>query len=258
MVDPDSMFRDSSTGGHPPVGSRNLLDSAVRTRAGGVPGRHGVVRLHPDEHWGGTLQEILRDVREEAVVAVCAPRQMKRYYHREALVLRDLLEAGRRVRVLYSRNYAITRDPVPGPLPSTIAPHTKVTGIEFPNTIIIDRRVAVLWNGSDDPRPDALLVREPSLLRALHQFAATTWDSAVGLPGCPVRSGLELDAMSIAVLEALGAGLKDEVAARRLSVSLRTYRRHVAAVMVRLEVDTRYQLGARASELGFRSRLAGS
>ncbi|MGS2805753.1 hypothetical protein [Nocardia sp. MW-W600-9] len=110
---------------------------------GVVAEQRGVVRLFPDEKWGGSLQKMLQEVREEAVVAVCAPLQMKRYYQREALVLRDLLEAGRRVRVLYSQNYATSRAPVPGSLPSVMAPHTKVTGVEFPNTIIIDRRVAV-------------------------------------------------------------------------------------------------------------------
>lgn len=226
----------------------------VDPNIGEVAEQQGVVRLYPDENWGGSLQQMLQEVREDAVVAVCAPLQMKRYYQREALVLRDLLAAGRRVRVLYSQNYATSRDPVPGSLPSVMAPHTKVTGVEFPNTIIIDRRVAVLWHGANAARPDALMIHEPSLLQALHQFATTTWDSAVGLQTSPERSRPGLGAVEIAVLEVLGAGLKDEVAARRLSVSLRTYRRYVAAIMVQLGVGTRYQLGVRAAELGFGCR----
>ncbi|MFC9896431.1 hypothetical protein ACFVMC_22315 [Nocardia sp. NPDC127579] len=201
----------------------------------------GVERVVPDESWGGNLQRILGTVREEAVVAVSAPRRMKRYYQSEALVLRDLLDAGRRVRVLYSRDYAVSRVPDPGPFSTLMAAHTKVTGIDFPNTIIVDRRMAVVWSAA---RSDAVLVREPSLLRALYQFTTTTWDSATLLARQP-----RLDAMSAAVVQALGAGLTDEAAAKRLSVSLRTYRRHVALLMARLGVRTRFQLGARIAQI---------
>jgi DNA-binding NarL/FixJ family response regulator len=52
------------------------------------------------------------------------------------------------------------------------------------------------------------------------------------------------------ILEALGSGLTDEAAAKRIGVSLRTYRRRVAELMARLEADSRFQAGLRAGELG--------
>ena len=52
------------------------------------------------------------------------------------------------------------------------------------------------------------------------------------------------------ILRALGAGLTDEAAARRLGVSLRTYRRRVAELMATLDADSRFQAGVRAGELG--------
>jgi DNA-binding NarL/FixJ family response regulator len=48
----------------------------------------------------------------------------------------------------------------------------------------------------------------------------------------------------------LGAGLKDETAARELGLSLRTYRRRVADLMAALGADSRFQAGLRARELG--------
>jgi len=57
-------------------------------------------------------------------------------------------------------------------------------------------------------------------------------------------------AISLTVLQTLNAGLKDEVAARRLSVSLRTYRRHIAELMDYFGVKTRFQLGVRVAEVG--------
>lgn len=71
-----------------------------------------------------------------------------------------------------------------------------------------------------------------------------------------MRDGRELaefDALTLAVVAVLSTGLKDEAAARRLSVSLRTYRRYVADIMTRLGVATRFQLGVRAAELGILS-----
>ncbi|MGW0593258.1 hypothetical protein [Streptosporangium sp. NPDC002607] len=52
------------------------------------------------------------------------------------------------------------------------------------------------------------------------------------------------------ILEALGSGLTDESAAKRLGVSLRTYRRRVAELMAKLEADSRFQAGLRAGRLG--------
>ncbi|MET9490048.1 hypothetical protein [Nocardia sp. NPDC006630] len=57
-------------------------------------------------------------------------------------------------------------------------------------------------------------------------------------------------AISLAVLQTLNAGMKDEVAARQLSVSLRTYRRRVADLMGYFGVDTRFELGVQAAEVG--------
>ncbi|NEE20393.1 response regulator transcription factor, partial [Streptomyces sp. SID7499] len=42
----------------------------------------------------------------------------------------------------------------------------------------------------------------------------------------------------------------DEVAARELTVSVRTYRRYVAEIMTLLDATSRFQAGVRAAELG--------
>nr|WP_244891539.1 LuxR C-terminal-related transcriptional regulator [Rhodococcus erythropolis] len=73
--------------------------------------------------------------------------------------------------------------------------------------------------------------------------------------GLPLRDHIDLrrrdfDNIAIAIIRALSAGSTDEVAARQLSVSPRTYRRHLASIMERLGITTRFQLGARAAELG--------
>ncbi|MEV7791238.1 transcriptional regulator [Streptomyces sp. NPDC087512] len=52
------------------------------------------------------------------------------------------------------------------------------------------------------------------------------------------------------ILSRLQMGITDEVAARELSVSVRTYRRYVAEIMALLGASSRFQAGVRAAELG--------
>ena len=53
------------------------------------------------------------------------------------------------------------------------------------------------------------------------------------------------------VLELMSSGLTDEAAARHLSVTDRQFRRYVAAVMVKLDAVSRFQLGVRAADRGW-------
>jgi DNA-binding CsgD family transcriptional regulator len=81
-------------------------------------------------------------------------------------------------------------------------------------------------------------------------WRATIWDSAVDLDTYLRSKAPHLDADGRVILEALGSGLTDESAAKRLGLSLRTYRRRVAELMAKLEADSRFQAGLRAGELG--------
>ncbi|OPF84611.1 LuxR family transcriptional regulator [Streptomyces antioxidans] len=52
------------------------------------------------------------------------------------------------------------------------------------------------------------------------------------------------------ILERLRAGVTDDVAARELAMSVRTYRRYVADIMSLLGATSRFQAGVRAAEMG--------
>ena len=53
------------------------------------------------------------------------------------------------------------------------------------------------------------------------------------------------------LLEQLMAGATDEVIARKLGIGLRTVRRRIAALMIELGVDTRFQAGVEAVRRGW-------
>ncbi|MEU4487633.1 helix-turn-helix domain-containing protein [Streptomyces purpurascens] len=60
----------------------------------------------------------------------------------------------------------------------------------------------------------------------------------------------EIDAQTARVLRALASGATDETAARELGMSLRTYRRRVAELLLALNAGSRFQAGLRAGEMG--------
>ncbi|MFD5279862.1 DNA-binding response regulator [Streptomyces rubrogriseus] len=117
-------------------------------------------------------------------------------------------------------------------------------------TIIIDRRWAILA-GADAPGGRAYTVtRAPTLVGGVHALFEAAWEAATDLASFLRGDRPHLDAGSRTVLRALGSGATDEAAARELGMSLRTYRRRVAALLDALDAGSRFQAGVRAGELG--------
>ncbi|WP_329241130.1 DNA-binding response regulator [Actinoallomurus sp. NBC_01490] len=115
-------------------------------------------------------------------------------------------------------------------------------------TIIIDRRVMILAGPRTHGDREFTVTTSPGLIDPVHGLFDATWEAAV-----PLADRLELPMIGPdgqAILRTLGAGLTDEVAARRMGISLRTYRRRVAELLRALDSDSRFQAGLRAGELG--------
>ncbi|MFE3944465.1 DNA-binding response regulator [Streptomyces sp. NPDC059118] len=117
-------------------------------------------------------------------------------------------------------------------------------------TIIIDRRVMILAGRETPTGREYTVTTSQVLIDGVHSLFTAVWDESADLDTYLRRDVPRLDADGRTVLKALGSGLTDESAARRLGVSLRTYRRRVAELMAALEADSRFQAGLRAGELG--------
>jgi hypothetical protein len=108
-------------------------------------------------------------------------------------------------------------------------------------TIILDRRVAILA-GRQSPRGREYTVTTwPALVDGVYTLFTAAWETAADL-GSSLRGddpGLAPEAR--AILKALGAGLTDEAAARQLGTSLRTYRRRVGELAAALDASARFQ-----------------
>lgn len=117
-------------------------------------------------------------------------------------------------------------------------------------TILVDRRVAILAGPADGGVRDYTIVRSPGVVQGVVSLFCATWDTAVELADYRRDRPPALSEESRRILGLLGGGLKDEAAARRLGMSLRTYRRRVAEILTLLDADTRFQAGVRAHEFG--------
>lgn len=99
----------------------------------------------------------------------------------------------------------------------------------------------------------ALVVRAPVIIAALREYFEMLWERAT--PLAPQRSGAppgdRLTPAQHAVLDLMAEGLHDDAIARRAGVSTTTVRRHIAAVLDRLSVTSRFAAGAAAQRRGW-------
>ncbi|WP_433496277.1 hypothetical protein ACQP1K_14865 [Sphaerimonospora sp. CA-214678] len=156
--------------------------------------------------------------------------EVKAVYHPEALddplmsaYLRDLVNLGGQVH--------ITEEPMD-------------------RMVVFDRSVAVVPIHPKESSRGALLVREPGLVSQLVAYFDGVWESATDLREFtePSAEPPLLSELEKRVLKVLATADKDEVAAREIKVSVRTYRRYVADLMARLGAANRFQAALRAKE----------
>ncbi len=127
----------------------------------------------------------------------------------------------------------------------------RIAGAALPHeTIIIDRRVAILAGADSPSGREYTVATSPSLVGGVCSLYEAAWESATELEAFLTGEMPDVGADARVILRALGEGLTDESAARRLGLSLRTYRRRVADLMRTLDADSRFQAGVRAGELG--------
>ncbi|MEU1309653.1 helix-turn-helix transcriptional regulator [Streptomyces cinnamoneus] len=161
-----------------------------------------------------------------------------------------LLERGIRIRTLYHHTARFN-----GPSQAYVAAASAL-GAEyrtahelFGRIIIFDRELAFI--------PDhlgswgAVAIRDPSVVAYLCEIFEQTWTHAT-LFSEAGQDGLERVAkeVDLTIIRLLAAGLKDESIGRRLGMSLRTTRRHIADIMETLGAESRFQAGILASRAG--------
>ena len=119
--------------------------------------------------------------------------------------------------------------------------------------LLVDGEVALVRRAPGTGDPVASVIRSPVLVPALEALFGGAWAHAapVAAPARPAgpAGGVPPD-LARRILGQLCSGTTDIQAARRLGISLRTYRRRVASLMQDLGAESRFQAGALAVDAG--------
>lgn len=97
------------------------------------------------------------------------------------------------------------------------------------------------------PLARPVVLRDRDTLAVVGAFFDDRWESVPAVRGQVPQP----DPLDRAVLSVLATGAKDEVAARRLGLSVRSLRRRIAVLLDRLGASSRFEAGVRAAELGW-------
>ncbi|MEV4427160.1 LuxR C-terminal-related transcriptional regulator [Streptomyces sp. R-07] len=117
---------------------------------------------------------------------------------------------------------------------------------------IYDREIAFLPERVDcaDRTPGAAVVREPTLVAFLCAVFEYLWDGATPFEPDTSRTPTTDDGVKHSILRLMSKGYKDEMVARRLGMSVRTCRRHIAEITEELEATSRFQAGFNVARSG--------
>lgn len=121
--------------------------------------------------------------------------------------------------------------------------------------MIFDRSSALVSRPAFDNDFAAIIVHSKELVASLATVFDSVWDAATPLlaehrPGAEDAAPTGLSAVQSAILDGLALGLTDETIAARVGVSVRTCRRHIAAIFDFLGAESRFQAGALAAARG--------
>ncbi|MFJ9901423.1 helix-turn-helix domain-containing protein [Streptomyces sp. NPDC101152] len=192
--------------------------------------RHEVLTMQPNdfaaaEGLAGTRESDLRCLRRGIALRALVPRQALEDTT-TAAYLTELIENGARIRFLSG---------------------------SFERVLITDSSAALVQSAHNSTSESALLIREDGLVRTLQSLFDHCWSSAADAASVLLPAGTEspCDAFQLRVLEAMTHADKDEVGARELGISVRTYRGHIARLLKRLDAATRVQAALHARDRGW-------
>lgn len=158
----------------------------------------------------------------------------------------ELLARGGEIRVLVPGT--LLEEAQITPLLTTFATsgaQIRISSHELPTAAIFDRQVGLL---SSDRGVQLDLIRTPEAARAMSMLYDVAWEQAAKLR--PAHAAWTQDERLADILKTVSKGYTDDQAARALGLSVRTYRRRVAALLACLGATSRFQAGLRAAQLG--------
>ncbi|NRQ30950.1 hypothetical protein HII36_03765 [Nonomuraea sp. NN258] len=203
------------------------------------------------QDWADFIADLFRSARSEIMIVGSGTPVPFCPYRSGVVAAKSHLADGRRVHCLLSQECfgLLTHRNLLHWV--ALGMQVRVSNSHLSNLLIVDRSVAVAWDpGRDDGTYRATVYRDVRHVRPLVELTRAGWDSAQRLTLSDTRiiDGLVGDRWR-QIIAALETGMTDEVAARSMSISVRTYRRHVAELLEKVGASSRFQAGSRLASL---------
>ncbi len=162
------------------------------------------------------------------------------------------LPNGVRMRVLYphtARTSSVTRGSL-RKIAETGA-RIRTSNQIFDRLLIVGDEAAFMPDHSAGKDTQAVtIIYEPTVIALLRRVYEFAWQSGTDFDEDGVSYGETLGDVRSTILGLLASGLKDDVVARRIGMSSRTFRRHIASIMAELNAESRFQAGVAAARAG--------
>jgi len=206
----------------------------------------------PIEHVTGCLEvrgslKLASDTCRDEVLVLLAGHQEDAEFNDYLRVCRQLLERGVTVQIICqhrSRADLVARMKIK----QVIDAGAEVRTVShLPRAaVVFDRALAVLLGSTDDERT-AARVRDDEVVRFLIDMFEHMWDGATPLNSFESGYAEVADDLQHKIAGLMAKGFTDEVLARKMGMSVRTCRRHIAALMHDLDAVSRFQAGVMAT-----------
>ncbi|MFC9844755.1 LuxR C-terminal-related transcriptional regulator [Streptomyces sp. NPDC060223] len=184
---------------------------------------------------------------EVLVMQPCVAHETRELRLARPLVL-EALRRGARGRILYphtARGDSDTRAHIGELLPA--GGQVRTTKEVRDRFLVFDRKTAFIPAGEGEA---IAVVYEEAVAAFLAGLHARVWESAFDVDSGAAGYAGTLEDLKATLLDLLASGAKDEVIARRVGMSERTFRRHVATIMQDLSATSRFQAGVLAARTG--------
>ncbi|MEU3426191.1 LuxR C-terminal-related transcriptional regulator [Streptomyces gardneri] len=184
---------------------------------------------------------------EVLVMQPCVARETSELRLARPLVL-EAVRRGAHGRILYphtARGDSGTRAHLGELLPA--GGQVRTTNEVRDRFLVFDRKTAFIPAGEGDA---IAVVYDGAVAAFLAGLHARVWESAFDFDSGAAGYAGTMGDLKATLLDLLASGAKDEVIARRVGMSERTLRRHVATIMQDLSASSRFQAGVLAARTG--------
>ncbi|MEY9942046.1 LuxR C-terminal-related transcriptional regulator [Streptacidiphilus sp. MAP5-3] len=233
------------------AGFRGTFSSFVaafeKQKQAGTRAKSVVITDDPEEIELRLLEAAQGCTTEVLVMQPCVAQETPELRLARPLVL-EAVRRGAQGRVLYphtARGDSDTRAHIGELLPA--GGQVRTTNEVRDRFLVFDRRTAFIPAGDGD---EIAVVYEGAVAAFLAGQHARAWESAFTVDSGAAGYAGTLEDLKATLLDLLASGAKDEVIARRVGMSDRTLRRHVASIMEDLSATSRFQAGVLAARTG--------